>query len=204
MQQPAGIVALHTALDRVEPAPAAMPSPSAKLKASRRLPKRLRLSGEQPTGDLARSRAEAADRHARGESNTRGQHSCYQGRRHSDDTATDNVRWQGASWEWQEGWRFEGWGDAWQSSTSSGSRQAWVARPKPPLPPPPRWKPELQASEVTSGSTKSVATAVKFRPSVRQEPTPAPNAAKDAGHGLLVEVPMAQRSSRHTQVPSAL
>ena len=185
------LVALHTALARVEPSYAAMPSPSAKLKVCRRLPKRLRLSGEQPTGDLARARAEAADRYARGESNTKGQHSCCQETRHSDDTAADNDHWQGASWEWQDGWRSADWGDVWQSSTSSASREAWVARPKPPLPPPPRWRPMQQAGETTGETTQSTAAAVKSRLSARKEPTAAPEAALDAGHGLLEEAPLA-------------
>ena len=97
LASPQLFVALHTAHVVVVFASAKMPSPSAKLKASRRLPKRLRVSGEQPTGDLARSRAEAAERYARGESNTEGQHSCHQGQRRSGDTATSHTRWQHAS-----------------------------------------------------------------------------------------------------------
>ena len=128
LASPQLFVALHTAHVVVVFASAKMPSPSAKLKASRRLPKRLRVSGEQPTGDLARSRAEAAERYARGESNTEGQHSCHQGQRRSGDTATSHTRWQHASWEWHEGWGSESWCSGWHSSTASGSGGTWTSR----------------------------------------------------------------------------
>ena len=78
----------------------------------------------------------------------------------------------------------------WQSSHSSGSREAWVARPKPPLPPPPRWRPMQQAGETTGETIQSTATAVKSRLGARKEPTAAPEAALDAGHGLLEEAPL--------------
>ena len=130
LASPQLFVALHTAHTVVVLASATMPSPSAKLKASRRLPKRLRVSGEQPTGGLARSRAEAAERYARGESNKEGQHSCHQGRR----------RWQHASWDWHEGWGSDTWGRGWRSSAASGSGDNWTSRPQPPRPPSPRWR----------------------------------------------------------------
>ena len=70
------LVVLHTARGNKVVARAEMPSPSAKLKAARRLPKRLRTSGETPDGDIARMRDEAAARHERGESLSRTLHSC--------------------------------------------------------------------------------------------------------------------------------
>ena len=163
LASPQLFVALHTAHVVVVFASAKMPSPSAKLKASRRLPKRLRVSGEQPTGDLARSRAEAAERYARGESNTEGQHSCHQGQRRSGDTATSHTRWQHASWEWHEGWGSENWCSGWHSSTASGSGGTWTSRPQPPKPPSPRWRPRTEDSSATCAPIAAV-TAVEPEP----------------------------------------
>ena len=53
------LVVLHTAQCTRSVAETTMPSPAANLKAARRLPKRLRISGEEPQGDIARMRAEA-------------------------------------------------------------------------------------------------------------------------------------------------
>ena len=185
LASPQLLVALHTALAVVDSVSANMPSPSAKLKASRRLPKRLRLSGEQPTGEMARSRAEASDRHAC-------QHSCYQGKRHSDDTAASQTRWQDASWEWHAGWSYEGWGDEWQNRTASGSGDAWVARPKPPTPPSPRWRPKMEDSGARSWPTIAVATAAKSRPRSRQGRSITTTAAPDAGQDLMARDPTEQ------------
>ena len=69
-------VAFHTAGGCGVVARVKMPSPSAKLKAARRLPKRLRTSGEAPEGDIARMRDEASARYERGESSSTTLHSC--------------------------------------------------------------------------------------------------------------------------------
>ena len=70
------LVVLHTAQCIRSVAAVTMPSPAAKLKAARRLPKRLRLSGEEPQGDIARMRAEATARYERGESSSSTLHSA--------------------------------------------------------------------------------------------------------------------------------
>ena len=136
LASPQLLVALHTALAVVDSVSANMPSPSAKLKASRRLPKRLRLSGEQPTGEMARSRAEASDRRASG--------------------------------------------------------KAWVARPKPPTPPSPRWRPKMEDSGARSWPTIAVATAAKSRPRSRQGRSITTTAAPDAGQDLMARDPTEQ------------
>ena len=202
------LVALHTAPVMVATAFEIMPSPSAKLKASRRLPKRLRLSGEQPTGDMAVSRTEAADRHARGESNTKCQHSCHQGKRRSEDAAASNARWQTASWEWQdaswdwrEGWRCADWGNEWQALTSSGSGDAWAAMPKPPPPPPPRWRPKLEDSGAKSGPPEAVATAAKSRPPSWQEQSIAATAVPDDGRHRMARGPKEQPPGQSGLLP---
>ena len=69
------LVVLHTARPRVGALRTAMPSPSAKLKAARRLPKHLKVSGRPPSGAIAQARAEAEARFLRGESCRAGQHS---------------------------------------------------------------------------------------------------------------------------------
>ena len=72
------LVVLHTAQCIRSVAAVTMPSPAAKLKAARRLPKRLRISGEAPQGDIARMREEATARYERGESSGSTLHSCLQ------------------------------------------------------------------------------------------------------------------------------
>ena len=154
------LVVFHTARDNKVVARAEMPSPSAKLKAARRLPKRLRISGEAPDGDIARMRDEAAERYERGESSSSTLHSCLQkthkgwkGKR-PDWGSNSHWSWHGqwtASWsggyDWEEGaerqhlWRSE----ASPSSAQPSSGQPPVDepdshsdRPMPPTPPTPR------------------------------------------------------------------
>ena len=83
---------LHTAHPRVGALRTAMPSPSAKLKAARRLPKPLRVSGRPPSGAIAQARAEAEARFVRGESCRAGQHSSLQARHPAAETSGHSTR----------------------------------------------------------------------------------------------------------------
>ena len=155
-------VVLHTAKGERTVAGAKMPSPLAKLKAARRLPKRLRTSGEAPDGDIARMREEASARYERGESSSSTLHSCHQ--RTSKSWADIHPgRWANNQWSWDDTWTTSwcdvhgwtqdeqaGWTHSWRSDTypsSDGwdSAQAPEAtpdrkndRPLPPKPPTPR------------------------------------------------------------------
>ena len=108
------LVAVHTAGGCGVVARVDMPSPSAKLKAARRLPKRLRTSGEAPEGDIARMRDEASARYERGESSSKTLHSCLQ-RTNQAWTDTHPEWWSDSPWSWH---------DAWSTSWSSG--RGWV------------------------------------------------------------------------------
>ena len=178
-------VVFHTARIVVGSVSARMPSPSAKLKASRRLPKRLRITGEQPTGDLARSRAEAAERHARGESNTTGQHSCHQGKRSSEDKETSHSEWWYSSWGWHEGWRSDNWSSGWHSGTASGPNDALTTRPRPPKPPSPRWSLKAETSDKHELIPTDSATmpGVEGHLLVKDEPTQTAETAVEPEHG---------------------
>ena len=105
-------VAFHTADPAAGTPRTAMPSPSAKLKSSRRLPKYLRTSGAAPSGALAEARAEAEARYARGASNQHGQHSSVQGKRRQE-AETENQQWRTASW--YDSWYTQGWQSGWCS-----------------------------------------------------------------------------------------
>ena len=96
-----------------------MPSPSAKLKAARRLPKHLRVSGRPPSGAIAQARAEAEARFLRGESCRAGQHSSLQGRHPAAETGGKSKSPEKE-----------------QSSTASGSTSSQRKRPQPPAPQP--------------------------------------------------------------------
>ena len=156
------LVVLHTAQCIRSVAAVTMPSPAAKLKAARRLPKRLRLSGEEPQGDIARMREEATARYERGESSSSTLHSCLQRPRTA---RTDgNPDWRaGNTWSWNAGWDST-WHSAveWRNSTqdmgmapyeqeTEASSWYWTSsrtleaarekspnRPLPPRPPSPR------------------------------------------------------------------
>ena len=97
------LVVFHTARGNKVVARAEMPSPSAKLKAARRLPKRLRTSGEAPDGDLARMRDEAAERYERGESSSSTLHSCLQ-KTHKGWTDRHPDWWLDSHWSWHGQW----------------------------------------------------------------------------------------------------
>ena len=96
----------------------------------------------------------------------------------------------------ESGMKHEGWGDQWRAPTAAGSREPWVVRPQPPLPPPPRWRRSQQNGGDLSGSTKVVATAVKSRPSGKREQPATSTAAHDAGHSLMVTGPEEQPLAR--------
>ena len=184
----------HTARDNKVVARAEMPSPSAKLKAARRLPKRLRISGEAPDGDIARiMRDEAAERYERGESSSSTLHSCLQKThkgwkgKHPDWGSNSHWSWHGqwtASWsggyDWEEGAERQ---HLWRSEASPSSAQpssgppvdepdSHTDRPLPPTPPTPRrLKKELAklteegaSHESAKGETARVMAAVKSKP----------------------------------------
>ena len=156
------LVVLHTAWRIRSVATTAMPSPAAKLKAARRLPKRLRISGEAPQGDIARMREEATARYERGESSSRTLHSCLQKPREG--RADDYSDWRAAgTWSWYDDWNTPWYGATdWQQSAQatdstasepSAATSSWYwapqqkleasqtvsqGRPLPPTPPPSR------------------------------------------------------------------
>ena len=101
-------VVFHTADSEIDLIHTTMPSPSAKLKASRRLPKHLRESGAPPSGALAKARADAEMRYARGESNRQGQHSCLQGRSRTVRAAEEQRTWSANSWQDDWGGKMDG------------------------------------------------------------------------------------------------
>ena len=113
------LVVLHTAWRIRSVATTAMPSPAAKLKAARRLPKRLRVSGEAPQGDIARMREEATARYERGESSSRTLHSCLQKQREG--RADDYSDWRAAgTWSWCDDWNTPWYGATdWQQSAQA-------------------------------------------------------------------------------------
>ena len=122
----------HTAYPRGDSTKEAMPSPSAKLKSSRRLPKHLRVSGAPPSGVIAQAREEAEARYNRGESSRRGQHSSVQGRRTGAETGD---QWQAQTWHdgWYASYQQEGWyagsacgsADNWHEWSSSAAPTSW-------------------------------------------------------------------------------
>ena len=132
-------VVFHTAYPRGDSAKEAMPSPSAKLKSSRRLPKHLRESGAPPSGAIAQAREEAEARYNRGESSRRGQHSSVQGRRTGTETGD---QWQAQTWHngWYASYQQEGWytssacssADNWREWSSSAALTSW-------------WRPQFKA-----------------------------------------------------------
>ena len=146
------LVVLHTAHPRVGALRTAMPSPSAKLKAARRLPKHLRVSGRPPSGAIAQARAEAEARFLRGESCRAGQHSSLQGRHPAAETSGQSTRPE------QE-----------QSSTASGSTSGQRKRPQPPAPPAPRWRPrqEAIAASMESQQVDHIDTSTRSQSSSR-------------------------------------
>ena len=157
-------VVFHTADQEASLAYAAMPSPSAKLKAARRLPKHLRLSGAPPSGALAEARAEAAARYARGESNQHGQHSCLQGKSHTEGVEAGQHAWYDQSWhdDWGSQWGQDGW----HASTATGSTDVWQARPDLPTRPAQRWQPKIEArrdgsSELASAGLSEINTGTR-------------------------------------------
>ena len=152
----------------VDSAHTTMPSPSAKLKASRRLPKHLRMSGIPPSGALAQARAEAEARHARGESNQHGQHSCLQGKRRTVDEAADQRPWNANCRH--DDWDSQGRQDGWYTSTAAGSTAVWQARPPPPAPPAPRWRPRIEAKGDFSSKPEEIGpSATSIGPRIPME-----------------------------------
>ena len=181
------LVVFHIARDYKVVAGAEMPSPSAKLKAARRLPKRLRTSGEAP-----------AERYERGESSSSTLHSCLQ-KTHKDWTgkqpdwgSNSHWSWHGqwtASWsggyDWEEGAQAER-QHLWRSAASPSSARPSSGQPPvdepgsladrllPPAPPTPRrLKKEPLAKqtedgashgETAKGETARVMAAVKSKP----------------------------------------
>ena len=172
------LVVFHTARDYKVVAGAEMPSPSAKLKAARRLPKRLRTSGEAPDGDIARMRDEAAERYERGESSSSTLHSCLQKThkdwtgKHPDWGSNSHWSWHGqwtASWsggyDWEEGAQAER-QHLWRSAASPSSARPSSGQPPvdepdshadrllPPTPPTPRrLKKEPLAKQTEDGAS---------------------------------------------------
>ena len=169
------LVVLHTAQYTRSVAATTMPSPAAKLKAARRLPKRLRLSGEEPQGDIARMREEATGRYVRGESSSSTLHSCLQ-RPRADRTDGNPNWWAESTWTWNAGWD-PTWHGAidWQHSAQAAESAAyeqdteasswyWTSprtleaartnspdRPLPPKPPTPRRQRPAQVWRAKAG-----------------------------------------------------
>ena len=137
-------VVFHTADHAAGTPRTAMPSPSAKLKSSRRLPKYLRTSGAAPSGALAEARSEAEARYARGASNQHGQHSSVQGKRRQE-AETENQQWRTASW--YDSWYTQGWQSGWYNSAASGYADNWQARPASSAAPAQRWLPRTAAMD---------------------------------------------------------
>ena len=133
-------VDFHTAYPRGDSAKEAMPSPSAKLKSSRRLPKHLRVSGTPPSGAIAQAREEAEARYNRGESNRRGQHSSVQGRRTGAETGD---QWQARTW--QSGWYASYQQESWYADSSCSSADPWHEWPSA-ADPTSRWRPRVEVS----------------------------------------------------------
>ena len=180
-------VVFHTAYPRGDSAIEAMPSPSAKLKSSRRLPKHLRVSGTPPSGAIAQAREEAEARYNRGESNRRGQHSSVQGRRTGAETGD---QWQARTW--QRGWYASYQQESWHADSSCSSADPWHAWPSA-ADPTSRWRPRVEvsprqkeagANETQEGwnGTDPVATACRMDIQVTEPTTEAKTPRKR--HGL--------------------
>ena len=188
-------VVVHTADQEASWAHAAMPSPSAKLKAARRLPKHLRLSGAPPSGALAEARAEVAARYARGESNQHGQHSCLQGASHTQGAAAEQQAWY--DHPWHDDW-WSQWGqDGWHTSTATGSTDTWQARPDLPTRPAQRWQPKHEArrdgiSELASASPSEINTGTRAQMDAKLDH--APN--QQDSNSIDLEVEMGQPASK--------
>ena len=163
-----------------------MPSPAAKLKSARRLPKRLRISGEEPQGDIARMREEAAARYERGESSCSTLHSCLQ-RPRTDRTDENHDWWAGNTWSWNTGWGSTWHGNTgWQHSAqvagstvyekdNEGSSWSWTSprasaaarkqspgRPLPPKPPAPRRHQPAQVWRAKAGERQRRARFIEL------------------------------------------
>ena len=172
-----------------------LPSPSAKLKAARRLPKHLRLSGAPPSGVLAEARAEAAARYARGESNQRGQHSCLQGASHAGGVEAEQQAWYDHPWhnDWWSQWGQDGW----HASTATGSTDAWQARPDLPTRPAQRWQPKHEArrdgaSELESACPSEINTGTRAQMDANLDHGP----NQQGLHSIDLEVEMGQPASK--------
>ena len=161
-------VAFHTADPVVDSAHTIMPSPSAKLKASRRLPKHLRVSGAPPSGALAEARAEAEARYARGESNQHGQHSCLQGKRRTEEEAENQHT--GHANPRRDDWDSRGRQHGWYNSAATGSTDVWQARTAQPAQPAPGWRPRTEArGDTSSNPTDAGPCTTGNRPQIPKE-----------------------------------
>ena len=208
-----------------------MPSPSARLKAARRLPKRLRTSGEAPDGDIARMREEASARYERGESSSSTLHSCHQ--RPSKSWAdTHPGRWANNQWSWDDTWTTSwcevhgwtqdeqaGWTHSWRSDTypsSDGwdSAQAPKAtpackddRPLPPTPPTPRRQRQEQLSKPGADGGRQEdqpkGEAAKVMAAIKSKPQHTRNRRRGASPGPNSAVHTTTRFDHPDKRPSA-